>query len=247
MAPGSVSLTGMRLPMRIAATALSAIALVGVTACSSDEKPPSPTQTTEPSPTQRLAAAKAKVDAATSFHIKLSSADLPDGAAGIVSADGVGQHPPAFKGTFKVRLRGIEADAEVISLKGEVYAKLPLIPGMNKIDPKTFGLPDPAMLFSTDNGLTSLLTSTSAPKKGAPVRLASEVLTTVSGTVPGAKVVDLLGIGDRSGTFAATYGLTDGQQLRQVMIKGPFFGAGSTSTYTLVLDRYGEPVTIEKP
>lgn len=237
----------MRLPMRIAATVLSALAIAGVSACSSTEKPPSPTQTTEPSPAQRLAAAKAKVDAATSFHITLSSAGLPDGASGIVSADGVGQHPPAFKGTFKVRLRGVEADAQVVSLKGEVYAKLPLIPGMNKIDPKTFGLPDPAMLFSTDKGLTSLLTETAAPQKGEPVRLASEVLTTVSGTVPGTKVVDLLGIGDRAGTFAATYGLTDDQQLRQVILKGPFFGSGSTSTYTLVLDRYGQPVTIEKP
>ena len=118
---------------------------------------------------------------------------------------------------------------------------------MNKIDPKTFGLPDPAMLFSTDKGLTSLLTGTSAPVAGDEVRLGSEVLSTIAGTVPGADVVDLLGVGDRNGTFAATYGLTDDQQLRQVTLKGPFFGAGSTSTYTLVLDRYGEPVTIEKP
>jgi lipoprotein LprG len=44
-----------------------------------------------------------------------------------------------------------------------------------------------------------------------------------------------------------TYGLTDAQQLRQVVITGPFFGAGTTSTYTLTLDQYGKPVTITKP
>ena len=237
----------MRLPKSIVSASLATVCLVGVSACSNDTPTPSPTQTTEISPAQRLEAAKTKVDAATSFHLKLTSADVPDGASGIISADGVGQHPPAFKGTFKVRLRGVEADAEVVSLNGDVYAKLPLIPGMNKIDPKTFGLPDPATLFSTDKGLTTLLTTTSNPTKGEPVRLGSEVLSTISGTVPGANVVDLLGIGDRNGTFAVTYGLTDDQQLRQVVLKGPFFGAGSSSTYTLVLDKYGEPVTIEKP
>jgi lipoprotein LprG len=44
-----------------------------------------------------------------------------------------------------------------------------------------------------------------------------------------------------------SYALTDANQVRQVTITGPFFGAGTTSTYTLVLDRYGEPVTISKP
>ena len=243
----SVSLTTMRLPKSIVSTALAALCLVGVSACSSGADTPAPSQSTEISPTQRLAAAKTRADVASSFHLRLTSADVPDGADGIISAEGVGQHPPAFKGTFKVRLRGIEADAEVISLNGEVYAKLPLIPGMNKIDPKTFGLPDPAILFSTDKGLTTLLTATSNPTKGEPVRLGSEVLSTISGTVPGASVVDLLGIGDRNGTFAATYGLTDDEQLRQVVLKGPFFGADTTATYTLVLDKYGEPVTIEKP
>lgn len=237
----------MRLPMKVVSAVLAACCLVGVSACSSDPAAPSPTQSAELTPAQRLAAAKVNVDQATSFHLKLTSADLPADASGIISADGVGQHPPAFKGTFKVRLRGVEADAEVISLNGEVYAKLPLIPGMNKIDPKTFGLPDPALLFSADKGLSSLLTATSNPTAGAPVRLGSEVLSTISGTVPGANVVDLLGIGDRNGTFEVTYGLTDGQQLRQVVLKGPFFGAGTTSTYTLVLDKYNEPVTIEKP
>ena len=243
----SISLTTMRLPKSIVSTALAALCLVGVSACSSGADTPSPSQSTEISPAQRLAAAKNKADVATSFHLRLTSADVPDGADGIISAEGVGQHPPAFKGTFKLRLRGIEADAEVVSLNGDVYAKLPFIPGMNKIDPKAFGLPDPATFFSTDKGLTTLLTNTSNPTKGEPVRLGSEVLSTINGTVPGANVVDLLGIGDRSGTFAATYGLTDADQLRQVVLKGPFFGAGTTSTYTLVLDKYGEPVTIEKP
>ena len=113
----------MRLPMRFVSAALAALCLFGVSGCSGDSNQPSPTQSTEQTPAQRLAAAKATVDAAPTFALKLTSADVPDGVSGIVSADGVGQHPPAFKGTFKVTLRGVQADAEVISLDGEVYAK----------------------------------------------------------------------------------------------------------------------------
>jgi lipoprotein LprG len=231
---------------RLAAALLCALCAVTVASCSSGPDEPAPTQT-EQSPAQRLAAAKAVVDAATSVHLALTSSDVPDGVSGIVSADGWGTHPPAFKGTFKVTLNGIQADAELTSVGGEVYAKLPLIPGTNKIDPKTYGLPDPAQLFSPDQGLTTLLTKTQAPQAGDQVRVGSEVLTTISGTLPGDAVVDLFLIGDRSGTYQVRYGLTDAGQLRQVVLTGPFFGAGTTSTYTLVLDQYGQPVTITKP
>lgn len=236
----------MRTTGKLAAAVLSALCAVTVASCSSNGGDAAPGQT-QLSPAQRLAAAKAKVDAAPSVHLKLASANVPQGASGVVSADGWGKHPPAFKGTFKVTLKGIQADADITSVDGKVYAKLPLIPGTNEIDPKQFNLPDPAVLFSTDKGLTTLLTATSSPTAGAQVRQGSEVLTTIKGTVPGKAVTDLFLIGDSTGSFTATYGLTDSQELRQVAIAGPFFGAGSSSTYTLTLDQYGQPVTITKP
>jgi lipoprotein LprG len=235
----------MRTTRKLAAAVLSALCAVTVASCSGDGDP-APGQT-QLSPAQRLTAAKAKVDAATSVHLTLTSAGLPQGASGIVSADGWGKHPPAFKGTFKVTLKGVQADAEITSVDGKVYAKLPLIPGTNEIDPKQFGLPDPATLFSTDKGLTTLLTATTSPTAGEQVRQGSEVLTTIKGTVPGKAVTDLFMIGDSNGSFTATYGLTDTQELRRVAIAGPFYGAGSSATYTLTLDQYGQPVTITKP
>lgn len=236
----------MRISGKLAAAVLSALCVVTVASCSSDPEGSTPSQS-QLSPAQQLAAAKTKVDAAPSVHLALASSGVPDGASGVVSADGWGKHPPAFKGTFKVSLKGVQADAEITSLDGEVYAKLPLIPGTNKIDPKTFGLPDPAVLFSPDQGLTTLLTATTSPVAGDQVRQGSEVLSTITGSLPGKVVTDLFLIGDSSGTFQATYGLTDSQELRRVVITGPFFGAGSSSTYTLTLDQYGQPVTITKP
>ncbi len=233
---------------KLAAAVLAGLCLLGTAACTGGEgSGPGTTQQAELTPAQRLEAAKGVLDAATSIHLALTSADVPKGATGVVSGDGVGTHPPAFKGTFKITLAGVPADAEITSVGGEVWAKLPLVPGMNKIDPAQYGLPDPAGFLSPDRGITSLLPATQDPVKGDPIRLGSEVLTRISGSLPGSAVVDLLRMGDRNGTFAVTYALTDANQLRQVVIAGPFFGAGSSSTYTLVLDRYGEPVTISKP
>ncbi|MEW1952665.1 LppX_LprAFG lipoprotein [Terrabacter sp. NPDC080008] len=236
----------MRLPGKLAAAGLSALCVVTAASCSSSDEGGAPGQT-QLSPAQRLAAAKAKVDAAPSVHLQLASSEVPQGASGVVSADGWGKHPPAFKGTFKVSLKGVQADAEITSLGGDVYAKLPLIPGTNKIDPKAFNLPDPAVLFSPDTGLTTLLTATTSPTAGGQVRRGADVLSTIKGALPGKAVTDLFLIGDPNGSYSATYGLTDSQELRQVSIAGPFFGSGTTSTYTLVLDQYGKPVTITRP
>jgi lipoprotein LprG len=39
----------------------------------------------------------------------------------------------------------------------------------------------------------------------------------------------------------------DTGQLRRAVLKGPFFAKGKDSTFTLVLDRYGEQVSISAP
>lgn len=237
----------MRIRGRIVAVGLSGLCLLGAAACSGDSGSPSPTQQAELTPAQRLAAAKSTVDAATSLHLTLTSSNVPDDASGIVSAEGVGTHPPAFQGTFNVKIRGVQADAEVTAVGGDVWAKLPFVPGTNKIDPAQFGLPDPAGLFSPDTGLTTLLTATTDLKAGGQTRKGAEVLTTITGTLPGSAVVDLFRIGDRTGSYATTYGLTDTNELRQVELTGPFFGARSESTYNLTLDQYDQPVTISPP
>ena len=235
----------MRIHKQLAAVGVSALLVASLGACSGDGDKPSPTERTLTA-ADRLAAAKTTLDAASSVRLKLTSDGVPKDATAVVAADGVGAHPPAFKGTFKVSLRGVPADADVTSVNGEVWAKLPFVPGTNKIDPKTFGIPDPATLFSPEKGLTNLLTATKSPTMGKQTRKGTEVLTTITGTLPGDAVVDLFLIGDRAGTFDATYSVTDSNELRDVSLVGPFFGS-TKSTYSLVLDQYNQPVTITKP
>ena len=230
--------------MRLHARALVAALALGLalTGCSGGSD-----TTTTLSPSQRLAQAKKKVDAAGSVHLVLRSSGIPAQAGGVLGAEGVGTHAPAFKGTLDARIAGIQARVDVVATGGQLYLKLPFTTTFAPVDPKQYSAPDPATLFSPDKGLSTLLTATKDPRLGDKKRQGSEVLQNVTGTVPGSTVADLLGTGDRSGTFDAAYGLTDpGGELRTITLTGPFF-AGARSTYTLTLDRYGKPVEISRP
>ena len=63
---------------------------------------------------QQLSAAKVKVDAATSMHLTLSSSGIPPSVNGALGADGSGTHAPDFKGIWKARSSGFEAQDEGI-------------------------------------------------------------------------------------------------------------------------------------
>lgn len=227
-----------RLRMFLLAGALMTGAVAG---CSSE-----PAQPAEPEPAQQLASAQQRAEAATSVHLSLTSRDVPPEAIGVLGADGWGTRAPAFKGTFKARLRGVEGDVEVVAVDGAVWLKLPFAPALVQTDLATFGAPDPAGLFAPGTGIASLLPATNNPVRGEPVRVGAEVLTTISGTVPGQRIRDLLRTGEAGQPFEVRYGLTEAGDLRTATVTGPFF-PGSRSTYEVVLDRYGEPVDIRRP
>ena len=105
-----------------------------------------------------LAEAKKNLDTTTGVHILLSTDKLPTGVSGLLKADGVGTHDPAFEGDIKVSVGGVLADAKVVATGGDVYAKLPFTTKFTKIDPARFGAPDPAVLMSDSGGLSSVLT-----------------------------------------------------------------------------------------
>lgn len=213
-------------------------------ACSGSDKAP---KVRTPTASEQLAAAKVKFDAATSMHMTLRSSGIPESASGVLAADGSGTKAPAFKGTLNARISGFEAKVDVVAVDRLLYVKLPFTTGFTEADPKTYNAPDPARLFATEGGISSLMTATTNPVEGMKTRVGSDVLQTVTGTLPGASVVKLLNVGDATKTFEVTYGLTvPGGELRTVTVVGPFY-PGTTSTYVLTLDQYGAPVAISKP
>jgi lipoprotein LprG len=233
----------------MAASLMTGALMTGaLAACSAADK----TAAKKLTPAQQLAAAKVRVDAATSLHMTLHSSGIPDSVNGALGADGSGTHAPAFKGTLDVRISGFETKVDVVALDKVLYVKLPFTSGFTPIDPKQYNAPDPAKLFAAQGGISSLMTATTNPLEGKPTRAGADVLKTISGKLPGGSIVKLLNIGDATKTFDVTYGITDpGGELRTVTMTGQFYkgttSTAVTSTYTLTLDKYGAPVEISKP
>ncbi len=235
-----MTLRGIRTPA--VATALLLLLAPGLSACSKGGS-------TQVTPTQALAGAKATLDGAKGVHIVLSTQKLPTGVSGLLSADGVGTHDPAFKGTIKVAASGITADAKVIAVQGSVYAVLPFTTKYVQINPKDYGAPDPAALMNTEGGLSSLLTSAQDVTAGKEQRDGADVLSTYSGTVPGETVAAIIPSADASKDFDVTFQVAKDatHTLREAVLTGPFYPHGGDVTYTITFDDYGTAPSITAP
>ncbi|MDF8265693.1 LppX_LprAFG lipoprotein [Luteipulveratus flavus] len=232
---------------RTAAAALTVLALAacssGADAKKSQDDGSSGAQAT---PQQRLAQAKQVMDQAASMHLKLSSTGIPSNANGVLGGEGDGTHAPAFKGSLKAQLAGIHADVPVTAVQGKVWAKLPIWPDVRTIKPSDYGAPDPAVLFSKDKGLSTLLPKTQDPTYGATKRDGSDVVRIINGKLTGQDVTGVLTIGDPSVQYKASYAVTDKNEVRSMTLTGQFYN-DATSAYTLRLDQYGKTVDIKPP
>ncbi|HET7388077.1 MAG TPA: LppX_LprAFG lipoprotein [Nocardioidaceae bacterium] len=214
--------------------------LIGPSGCSHDSA-------SSLSPHQALATAKKKLDKTSGVHLHLSTGKLPSGVDGVLDADGVATHAPAFKGSIKVAASGITADVAVVALQGVVYAKLPFTTKFVPIDPHDYGAPNPADLMSTSGGLSSLLTSATHLTKGAQQRNGKSVLDSYHGTVPGRAVATVIPSAVPSGNFDATFSIDDRHRLVRAVLTGPFYAKGGDVTYTIGFDDYGAHPHISKP
>jgi lipoprotein LprG len=79
-------------------------------------------------------------------------------------------------------------------------------------------------------------------------RIGDDVVTQLNGSLPGSLVEDLLTSADPATPVKTELYITkSNQQLRRVVLTGPFFEKGKNSTFNLLLDKYGTPVTVTAP
>jgi lipoprotein LprG len=246
----------MLLPHRLAAgVAVGVLAVVGLSACSDDgggitENTSADTDDDgEVSAAEVLAFAKTTFDETSGVRLALSTRNLPDGVDGLVNAEGVATHAPAFEGIATVSLSGSPFNVDpLVAVDGKVYASLPGIPITQEIDPQEYGAPDPARLMDTEEGFSTILTATEDLEEGDTIRGGEgnkEVLTEYSGTVDGSIVENI--IPSATGDFDVTYTIAENGELREAQLTGIFYPDADEMTYTVAIDDYGTEKDISAP
>lgn len=229
--------------------ALMAASVLALTACSGGDPETEQETSDAHSAADRLEQARTVLTDAGSVALTLTGSDLPDDVSSLViAAEGSGtMEPAAFEGTITAKVQGIQADVPTVAVDDQLYVKLPFTPGYITTTPEDLNVPDPARLFDPEQGIVSLLSITEGAAFGEQRREEREILQEVTGTLPGQAIVDLLNVGDADATFEVTYGLVEESwQVRTVSITGPFYPP-ATSSYTLTLESYGEPVEVTRP
>ncbi len=200
-------------------------------------------------PAQLLRDAKRSIDSAPSVHFTLTSTNVTGAGPLITGGQGDAHRPNSFAGSLSVVASGFTVTVDVVSVGGVFYARTPLgSGGFAKTDPATYGFGDPGQLLDPNRGLSSLLAACTSPANMDGDRLNGEQLTEVGCSIPGALVAALLTSADSSQAVQATVGVDSStHELRRVALVGPFFDKTHSSTFTVVLDKYGENVSITPP
>ncbi len=237
------SRTGLPLAATLAAVLLAGL-LGGCTRAASSSGTAS---SSGPDAAALLAGAKTALDAAPALHFTLTSGSTPKTPTALVGGEGDVARPDGFSGTLDVIVAGQKVRVKIISTKGTVYAQL-FSSTWSKVDPKQFGLNDPGTFMAPQGGLVDLVSTATNPRLTGEKRRGNEVLKQVSADIPGATVARVLTTRDPARAVPAVFGIDAATgQLREATLTGPFFDPATTSTYTVVLEKYGEPVDIRAP
>jgi lipoprotein LprG len=196
-----------------------------------------------------LKTAKGVLDSASSFHFVLTSADVSGSGTELTGGSGDMKRPDSMSGTLQVSIYGLALNVPVVSIGGVFSVKLPTGGGFTSANPIDYGFADPATLIDPNTGLSSLLLKCESPQVESDDRYNGEALHEIGCSLPGSAVAALLTSADASKSVAATFGIdTSTNQLRRVVLTGPFVSASNTNTsYTLVLTNYGENVSVTPP
>ena len=205
-------------------------------------------RTYETDPRQLLGEGRQAVDATPAVHFKLSSDNVSGVSTYISGGEGDARRPDGFAGSFTVSLNGLLLPITVVSSGGTFYVRLPLRSTFEVTDPAKYSFSDPGHLIDPNAGLSNLLSRAKTASLGDRDRYQGEELYEVSVTLPGDLVKALLTSADPSQDVRGTVGIdVDNHEVRRVVLVGPFFAKGMDSTYTVILDNYGENVTITPP
>jgi hypothetical protein len=231
--------------MRVKLLAALAAAVIGASGCTGSGAAET---ATDSDPAALLEAAADLLDQTSGVRFALEGDDLPEAGTVVIGANGIAAPPASFEGDIRIATGGLAATIEVVSVSGELWAKLPLTDSFAPVDADALGFSDPGRLLDPDQGVSRLLRSAADPELGEPTRVGAEVFDQVTATLPGELVGQVLAIADPAAAIEAVFRLdTDTGHLRQAVLTGPFVGEGADQTYTLQLDDYDQAADISAP
>lgn len=196
-----------------------------------------------------LTRAKSLLDAASAAHFMLTGGGArSDSGVTLLGGTGDIKRPDGFSGTLTIVISGFTTTVDAASTHGTFYIRNPLDNQFETADPTQYGFADPARLMDPKTGLSSLLLKCSDVAEQGDDRLAGQLLHELSCTLPGSTVKALLTDAAPDQTVSAKLAVVaDSGELRRVVLTGPFYSSSSSTTFTLVIDNYGENVTITPP
>lgn len=228
-------IVGMRAHVVAVAAVVAAVTLAACGGPSSD-------------PATLLRQAKQVVDNAPSAHFALTSSPVTGSGPFITGGSGDMKRPNSFTGSLSVDFSGLSLSIQVVAIGGVFYAQLPTSTSFQKTDPTAYGFGDPSTFLDPNHGLSNLLTICTQPSLGSDDRNNGEELHEVNCSLPGTAVASLLTDAAPSQPVSATFGIAAAtNQLRKVVLTGPFYMGAGTTTFTLIIDGYGKSVTITPP
>ena len=201
-----------------------------------------------PSAATLLQRAKATFDHTSAFHIQLTSQNTTGSGLELTAAQGDAVRPDGFSGVLSIEESGFPLQVHVIASGGQFYVQLPFSADYSKANPAQYGFGNPGQLLDPNRGISTFLTEAEKPTLGSQTRLNGEELQQVNANLPGSLVKALLVDAEPSQPVATVFSIdTSDNQVREVDLTGPIFQAGQQSTFHLVLDKYGENVTVTPP
>lgn len=218
------------------------IAALALTACSGEDK------AKEPTAQEVLTQARTHFDAAKTVLFRMGSEGVPTGQSGVTGASGSGvisSTEPKFDGKVTGTFLGMSGAVDIRAIGDKMWIKL-FNAAYTPFDAASANAPNPAAFFDPAKGLSDLLGQTGDPKLGKEARSGKDVVRQVTGTLPASRIKELFHLGQGTGTFTVTYGITEAGELRTVTTNGPFY-TGGNATYTITLSDYGKPVDITAP
>ncbi|WP_214291762.1 hypothetical protein, partial [Escherichia coli] len=104
----------------------------------------------------------------------------------------------------------------------------------------------PTSLFNATSGIPAMPLMSKDMKRSGEKLVGGEKVTTYKGTLDGPSAAKAMGFGKTRGDYTVEVGLTDSDEVRTMIITGPFFDSAD-ATYTIDISKYDQKVDIKQP